>query len=84
MRGGEKEGKSEKFLGLRASKNSDLWVNTNQGQSLIQACQILGEFKVKSQTLTHKFLIDLEHQIDVDLCMFMAENWSPNWGGTAG
>ena len=81
MRGGEKERKSEKFLGLRASKNSDLWVSTNQGQSLIQACQIFGEFKVKSQTLTHKFLIDLEHQVDVDLCMFMAEKFGTPIGG---
>ena len=81
MRGGEKGRKSEEFLGLRASKNSDLWVSTNQGQSLNQACQTFGEFKVKSQTLTHKFLIDLEHQVDVGLCMFVAENFGTPIGG---
>ena len=40
-----------------------------------------GEFKVKSQTLTHKFLIDLEHQVDVDLFMFMAEKFGTPIGG---
>ena len=56
-------------------------MSTNQGQSLNQACQTFGEFKVKSQTLTHKFLIDLEHQVDVGLCMFMAENFGTPIGG---
>ena len=56
-------------------------MSTNQGQSLNQACQTFGEFKVKSQTLTHKFLFGLEHQVDVDLFLFMAEKFGTPIGG---
>ena len=58
-----------------------VWVSTNQGQSLIQACQIFGEFKVKSQTLTHKFLFKLEHQVYVNCSLFMAEKFGTPIGG---
>ena len=83
MRGGEKGRKSEEFLGLEWARIRIFGEYQAKGKSLNQACQLFGKFKVKSQTLTHKFLIDLEHQIDMDLCMFMAENLSPNWGGNS-